>query len=168
MENYKRIAKDIKMHHLMMSLVYSVLAAVFVFGLMIVLKQYDQWLMGLEVTAVIVAAFCLIGFWMATVACAKIHHRIRVCAGTAPLESETFTACTKELSHGNEWLVYHRNNTYLFWTKKNIQNVKVLNEKPRSFTLAVYSTIHPEGESVTCTGKKDAMVELNNWLHPQM
>jgi hypothetical protein len=84
------------------------------------------------------------------------------------MEAETFVPCTKELSHGSEWLVYHKDNTYLFWTKKNIHTIKIVTQKKTHYQLAVYSTLHPEGEAIKCTASAEQMEELKNWLAAQI
>ena len=168
MENYKKIAKSIRMHHLMLAIVYGVIASALLFAVMIVTKNYGMWLIGLGVTACILVVFCLAGLLSAGAACAKIHRRIRSCDGTVAMESEDFTSCAKELSFGSQWLVYHKENTYLFWTRKNIHQIKVVSEKKNSFVLAVYSTLHPEGEALKCTGNRESLESLNTWLHAEM
>jgi hypothetical protein len=164
MENYKRIAKSIRMHHLMAAVVMGVLMGILIFGIILGTGSYNQWLMGLAATAGVLVLFCVIGFFLAEAACAKIHHRIRVCEGTVSMESETFVPCAKELSHGREWLVYHKENTYLFWTKKMIREIKIVSQKRNRCTLAVYSNLHPEGEAISCSYDEEALQELKAWI----
>jgi hypothetical protein len=68
MENYKRIAKSIRMHHLMAAIVCSVLASAVVFALIIGTKNYNQWLMGLAVSGGILVVFCIVSLLLASVA----------------------------------------------------------------------------------------------------
>lgn len=164
MENYTRIAKSIRMHHLMAAIVFGVLAGILIFGVIIGTGNYHQWIIGLAATAGAIVLFCFIGFFMAAASCAKIHHRIRVCGGTISMESETFVPCAAELSHGKEWLVYHKENTYLFWTKKMIREIKMLSQERTRCELAVYSSLHPEGEAIYCSYDKEALQELKEWI----
>jgi hypothetical protein len=153
------------MHHLMIAIAYSVLVSAIVFAVIILTGNYDQWLMGLAVSGGILVVFCLAGLLMGTAASGKIHRRIRACDGKTAMESEHFIPCAKELSYGQEWLVYHKENTYLFWTKKNIHEIKVVSQKHNRCVLAVYSTLHPEGEAIHCSYDEASMNDLKEWLN---
>lgn len=163
MEYYKRIAKDFRMHHLMVSLILSVIVSALIFAFMIVTGNGSQWINGLIVTAGIVVAFCLAGLIIASMTNGRIRRRIKACQGASAIENEILTPCAKELSYGSEWLIYHHDNTYLFWTKKNIQQIKVISQKKNHCVLAVYSTLHPEGEGLKCTAEPQAVEALLQW-----
>jgi hypothetical protein len=164
MEDYKRIAKSIRMHHLMVSLVCSAGLGLVLFAVMIAAGSQSQWLVGLEVTGGMIVLFAVIALLSAAASGRRIHKRIVANDGSISLESESFTACAKELSYGKEWLVYHHENTYLFWAKKNIHAIKVLSQKKNHLRLAVYSTLHPEGEAIRCTGGSETAETLQKWL----
>jgi hypothetical protein len=164
MEDYKRIAKSIRMHHLMVSLVCSAGLGLVLFAVMIAVGSQSQWLIGLEVTGGIFVLSALIALITAAGAGRRIHKRIVANDGSISLENESFTSCAKELSYGKEWLVYHHENTYLFWTKKNIHQIKVISQKKNHLQLAVYSTLHPEGESIRCTAGAETADALQKWL----
>jgi hypothetical protein len=164
MEYYRKIAKGIQIHHLMAAIVTAVVISALIFVFIICTGNYSQWVMGLLASAIALVICVLVGFFSASLACGRIHHRIHSCDGAVSLESETFTPCAKELSYGSEWLVYHKENTYLFWTKKNIHQIKLVSQKRNRCVLAIYSTLHPEGEAVKCSYDEASMDSLRQWL----
>lgn len=164
MENYKKIAKSIRLYHLMVSLVCGVIANVIMFAVIFLTGNSSQLMWGAAVAAGIFIVFVLIGMMNAVKACGRIHHRIRSCEGKTAMEAENFIPCAKELAYGNEWLVYHHDNTYLFWTKKNIHEIRVLSQKKNHYQIAVYSTLHPEGERISCTGTEEDLNGLKQWM----
>lgn len=146
----KKIKHNVFISNLMNAITLGCMMGLFILAIAVKCNQAQDLLLVSGMILVILLVFSFLSLFITTPHNHKIVKRYKQCSQTIPLEEDSYMKLAKQLYVGKEWMIYHHQTTYLFFSKQDITNM-TYTTKGRKLILAIYTTLHPEGEAITLT-----------------
>ncbi len=161
-----RMKKDIRMSSVMSAVILGMIAGEIMLGICIQTHSYSEWMNVLIVTACTTLVLIILSVIRAAYINHRLKKRIQKCGASVSLDDQVYTKVSNELCYGSEWLVYHKGNTYLVWTKDTITSIEIVKSKKLydKGTVIIHSELNENGEAVPFKNStEDAMCSLILW-----